>query len=815
MNTPTRIAFRSEASDPFVGELFVADPPDSVTSITWYYQGAPITDGIAHVDAAGAVLRFNRLNRLDAGAYRADVHHDGTVTSLDYTLSFRNEAVLVVHGIGEHVALDFAHTYTNALARTWDEIDEDIFEVPDTDIKTRRFRIGWRPPSVRPTDEGGALYYTDVYEHYWQPHVRDSQLRHFVGFLRNRLFSPASLPRRLHDVVVQLVVMLSVVIVALFASDIGWGRRLAFIGAYALLAWAMAAARAWRQWVALALTAVVGSSAGAVAAWITTRADSGLLARPDILASSVIAVTGLVAALATSPLRTSTHSGAFRLWMDDPEPKWAPWFLFHAFLTIGAAVAVAALAGLGPHFDSFLLPFADGVDASARMASAVPWLVALLLGAALAGLSRKVAIWGLAITVAAALFASAAQLATVEAGSQVLDNPIAQAVIVLLASTVLGWLVMHFGDVLRYVDPSPDNHHLRNQLADSGVELLQRLHGTPIAGEDPPDRIVVVGHSMGTQVAYDVLLRYWQQVNLHLAGSLEDSDADEARLDLEDRMIDLYKAVLANPRQCEPVLLARADDAALPDVDPFAERAAYRTAQRSVLPTLNDDHWGGERSATGRWLVSDFVTLATPLTHAPYIYPSLGKDFASRRLATCPPQLQPTLSFLRWELDDADVYHQAALFAVTRWTNLYYANDVVGGPVAGVFGPGVWDVRLEDQRGLSSVFPVNHSHYPRDPRVQGILRQILEPQLAQPAFPAEHLLAAARAKAAERFAAYAPDDATAAWWTGARLERAARTDRFLSSYSDGDQGALFDQDAADAGLDRRTQLVPESVANEE
>jgi hypothetical protein len=44
-------------------------------------------------------------------------------------------------------------------------------------------------------------------------------------------------------------------------------------------------------------------------------------------------------------------------------------------------------------------------------------------------------------------------------------------------------------------------------------------------------------------------------------------------------------------------------------------------------------------------------------------------------------------------------WHQAAPFAMTRWTNLYYPGDVIGEAVAPVFGPGVRDVRLEPEPG--------------------------------------------------------------------------------------------------------------------
>jgi hypothetical protein len=40
------------------------------------------------------------------------------------------------------------------------------------------------------------------------------------------------------------------------------------------------------------------------------------------------------------------------------------------------------------------------------------------------------------------------------------------------------------------------------------------------------------------------------------------------------------------------------------------------------------------------------------------------------------------------------VLHHAALFACTRWTNLFYASDIIGGPLKGQFGRFIQDREL-------------------------------------------------------------------------------------------------------------------------
>jgi hypothetical protein len=91
------------------------------------------------------------------------------------------------------------------------------------------------------------------------------------------------------------------------------------------------------------------------------------------------------------------------------------------------------------------------------------------------------------------------------------------AVIALVLSV---WVVPVFGDVARYVRTSPDAVAARAAIRDRGVDLLRALHG-PMAGaegkayepggESPYDRIVVVGHSLGSIVAYDILRLFWEE----------------------------------------------------------------------------------------------------------------------------------------------------------------------------------------------------------------------------------------------------------------------------------------------------------------
>lgn len=112
------------------------------------------------------------------------------------------------------------------------------------------------------------------------------------------------------------------------------------------------------------------------------------------------------------------------------------------------------------------------------------------------------------------------------------------------------------------------------------------------------------------------------------------------------------------------------------------------------------------------WLVTDFVTLGSPLTHAHYLMcngeteEELEQDFRRRanelEFPTCPPPLvngDGRLTFIR-ESDSHRCFHHGGLFGLTRWTNLYFRasellwGDPIGGWLAPVFGENIVDVQL-------------------------------------------------------------------------------------------------------------------------
>lgn len=167
-------------------------------------------------------------------------------------------------------------------------------------------------------------------------------------------------------------------------------------------------------------------------------------------------------------------------------------------------------------------------------------------------------------------------------------------------------------------------------------------------------------------------------------------------------------------------------------------------ANRPLTPTRREDSASPAESRASRWLISDFVTLGSPLAHAEFLIASSDKDLAERKFQRELPQSPP----LREDLDPKTFelakathklpvggsydgsklvsfplpaspsiweLHHAAPFAVVRWTNVYdpaalvYRGDIIGGPAARNFGPAIVDINLKSLRGQATCF--THTKY--------------------------------------------------------------------------------------------------------
>ncbi|MFO1124058.1 MAG: hypothetical protein U1E25_01405 [Methylocystis sp.] len=262
------------------------------------------------------------------------------------------------------------------------------------------------------------------------------------------------------------------------------------------------------------------------------------------------------------------------------------------------------------------------------------------------------------------------------------------------------WLAPVAGDAARYLSPLPDNVAARQRIREAGVDLLRKLHESK-----KYDRIIVIGHSLGSVIGYDVLNYAWGRIN---ADDLHASHAADPNI-----MASLSRLENAAGK------LLHADDGSFGEA-----RSEYRAAQRDYCRRLAAA-WDG----TPLWTVSDFVTLGCPLSKADVLIARDDADFELRKqqreLPTNPPWLErndrvrrrfrfsyPTEAALRTP-------HHAAVFAPVVWTNIYFESfllalgDIISGAVSPLLGRGVLDVRLNIG---APVF--RHLDYWKDPRKQ-------------------------------------------------------------------------------------------------
>lgn len=280
------------------------------------------------------------------------------------------------------------------------------------------------------------------------------------------------------------------------------------------------------------------------------------------------------------------------------------------------------------------------------------------------------------------------------------------------------FLTTSFVDVVRYLDTSPRSYGVRRDIRKGMVDLLVNLHGKrDMDGESRYQRIVVVAHSLGAFIAYDGITFLWTRMN-----------TDKT-----------------NRTSAAPAGLREVEEEASALVNAEAPEAGrFQQAQR--------DLWLGLRAQGNPWLITDFVTLGTPMYFADRLYTKNRADFDGRvkrwELPTCPPQAEGGKSYNNlfkqplWfsfvYANNRSLYHGAP-FAVIRWTNMWFParwgffGDWFGERLAPLFGKGIRDVPLMENTKmkwfLRSRFTPGYAHalylkFPEDDTPGSVTRML-------------------------------------------------------------------------------------------
>jgi hypothetical protein len=272
----------------------------------------------------------------------------------------------------------------------------------------------------------------------------------------------------------------------------------------------------------------------------------------------------------------------------------------------------------------------------------------------------------------------------------------------------------YFGRVVRYTKADPDNIAARDAVRKRGLKLLNALHEG-----DHYKRIVIVAHSLGTILAHDLISYFWAE--REAARTIKETSPEFPLL------CELEKAAarvdVSDPKETELTQY-------------FSAQRDLRLAlaRRSPPPAV---HSSNQSLPDPRWLISDLVTLGSPLVHAEVLLAASKDDLERRKftreLPVSPPfredldprvytravtrgllpsgataQESKLISFpVHWSHSEWELHH-AAPFAVIRWTNIYdpamfvFCGDIIGGPLAHAFGPAIIDVNLKKLRGSQS-----------------------------------------------------------------------------------------------------------------
>lgn len=286
------------------------------------------------------------------------------------------------------------------------------------------------------------------------------------------------------------------------------------------------------------------------------------------------------------------------------------------------------------------------------------------------------------------------------------DNPFA-LVPLLLAAIGLGLrysALSYLGDAARYLSPNPQNVVVREQIRADGVALLRALHN-----KGDYDRIIVVGHSLGSVIAYDIVGYLWHEYHDQLTKVIP------SNRELASRYAD-HQALQPVIKDTLPKAGA-ALDGSLGSTLKFREQQAEAFIE--------------QRGLGNPWRITDLVTVGSPMAHASLLLGRSVSDFKKRmerrEAPACPPTedekgygynaRRPVM--LGQQPFTPYYLHHAAAFAVTRWTNLYFPapfglfGDIVGGPVKPVMGAGVLDlpVTVGKGKGWLARSWLSHTHY--------------------------------------------------------------------------------------------------------
>ena len=280
-----------------------------------------------------------------------------------------------------------------------------------------------------------------------------------------------------------------------------------------------------------------------------------------------------------------------------------------------------------------------------------------------------------------------------------------------LARIFIGYI----GDAARYLRNDPSNIAQREDIRRDGIKFLKRLHK-----DGEYDRIILVGHSLGSVIAYDLLTYLWIDFNKSLKlPALPDKKIKKFSKnsrwhciihetpELEKTLDEICSASQSLIKQGQEIKDWKAIQQSL-------EFKTYRNKQEAFWNAIHTskNKKANKDQKTAGWLISDLITLGSPLTHGNLLMSDSNEEFQrvkmTRQFPTCPPSQDPPprkeiekgkatdRSYYQYMNENNELFlNHGTPFFPTKWTNLYFNSDYIGGPINHQFGPGIKDIELK------------------------------------------------------------------------------------------------------------------------
>ena len=223
----------------------------------------------------------------------------------------------------------------------------------------------------------------------------------------------------------------------------------------------------------------------------------------------------------------------------------------------------------------------------------------------------------------------------------------------------------YIADAAKYLSNHPDNISAREEVRMGGLKLL-----TDIIKSGKYQRVIIVGHSLGSVIGYDILSMAWARF------------VDEIQASEKDRSF-----ITGGFHELQELAKTNSKPNAIQEFQKKQRLLRTRLAENDI-----------------KWIVSDLVTLGSPLSFANFLITRNRADFIEksekfRLLLKCPPhgQLSESAFSSRPSGGKFTSYFPTynALFLLTSWTNLFFRRDPIGGPVRILFGRGIVDIPVD------------------------------------------------------------------------------------------------------------------------